>query len=363
MHSGFESPPPSHHLLVVDVKRWTHGHAAEEPPQELVEHPLVASLRPEEQQAVAAICEFVDVPAGTLLLAQGAVATGLHLLLSGQVEVVVQVADRRHDVAVLGPGSVIGELSLLEGEERSAADVRALTDVRAARIAPEHDRELLAIDAVALQLDATARRRRATNRALRVPPVEAGTVDGRTLQLRPLWPEDWRQLAAGSGSGRVSEESLRMRFFQQPPMTERTFRRLTLTDHGAQFAWGAFVGDELIGIGRYALQAEDRRAAEMAVLVADDAQRKGVASRLIVAIAAAADAHGATELYALARAENEAVRGLLERYGASWTEGDEAGTIEARWPIAEVLRTSRDEVLEAGAHAAAAAVLGDVLDR
>lgn len=343
------------------MKRRNRSPQLPPPPQELAEHPLLASLRPDEQAAVAALCELRDVPADTTLVALGTPPNGLYLLLDGELDVTVQVGDRWHDVAVLGPGSLVGELSLLEADGRSAANVRTLTDVRVALVAPEHADELLAIDAVALQLDATARRRRATNRALRVPPVEAGQVDGRALQLRPLWPEDWRQLAAGTG--RVSEESLRMRFFQLPPMTERTFRRLTLTDHGSQFAWGAFIGDELIGIGRYALQAEDRKEAELAVLVADDMQRKGVASRLVVAIAAAADAHGATQLYALARAENDAVRALLERFGADWSLSEDGESIEARWPVEDVLGRNRDEILEEGAHAVAAAVLGDVLDR
>lgn len=328
---------------------------------DLVTHPLLERLRPDEQDAVAALCREVEVPAGVLVLEQDAPATGLHLLLEGQVEVTVQVAERSHDVAVLGPGAVIGELSLLERQRWSTADVRALTDVRAAVITPDHADEVLAIDAVALQLDAIARRRRATNRALRVPPVDAGTVDGRGLELRPLWPEDWRQLA--DGEGRVSEESLHMRFFNIPPMTERTFRRLTLTDHSAQFAWGAFVDGVLIGIGRYALQAEDRKEAELAVLVADEFQGRGVASRLVAAIAAAADAHGASELYALARAENVPVHRLLERFGAAWERGEEEGTVEARWPVADALACVDDALLKAGAHAAAAAVLGDVLDR
>ena len=330
-------------------------------PGDLLDHPLVAGLRRDEQRAVAALATLVEVPSRSLLLQRDAPAAGLHLLLEGSVEVTVQVADRLHDVAVLGPGSVVGELSLLEGEDRSAADVVALTDVRTAVIARVHAGELLAIDAVALQLDAIARRRRATNRALRVPPVDAGTVDGRPLQLRPLWPEDWRLLSAGEG--RVSEESLHMRFFNVPPLTERTFRRLTSIDYGRQFAWGAFVGGELVGIGRYALQAEDRATAELAVLVADDMQRKGIATRLVAAIAAAADAHGATELAALARAENDAVRGLLGHFGASWQDADDDGVVQARWPVADALAAIDDQLLLGGAHAVAAAVLGDVMDR
>jgi acetyltransferase len=194
-----------------------------------------------------------------------------------------------------------------------------------------------------------------------VPPVRAGRVDGRELLLRPLWPEDWRQYS--QGSVRVSDESLRMRFFHLPPLTERTFRRLTRIDLTAQFAWGAFVGDQLIGVGRYALQAEDRRAAELAVLVADDFQGQGVATRLVTALVAAADAHGATELIAIARAENEPVRRLLGRFGAAFHDGEEDGTVRAQWPVAAALAAADDPLLTASAHAVAAAVLGDVLDR
>ena len=306
------------------------------------------------------LCEEVRLPAGSLLTQHGDPAPGLHLLLEGHVEVVVWVHGEPHDVAVLGPDRWVGEVALLGGEGRAGADVRALTDVRAAHVPAAVATRLLEVDAVALQLDAIARRRRATNRALRVPPVEAGEVDGVPLALRPLWPEDWRQLAGGTD--RVSSESLHMRFFEVPPLTERTFRRLTATNHRDQFAWGGFLGDRLVGIGRHALQGEDRGVAELAVLVADEVQGRGVGSRLVTAIAAAADAHGADELFALARAENAAVRVLLARFGAAWESGGEEGTVTARWPVAAALAAITDQALLQGAHALAAAVLGDVLD-
>lgn len=329
---------------------------------DLPDHVLLAPLSEREQAQVAALCEERVFPAGELVLEQDAATTGLHLLLDGHVEVTVHLAGSSHDVAVLGPGAVVGELSMLEGQDRSAADVRAIDEVRAAVVPPERAEELLAVDAVALQLDGLARRRRATNRALAVMPVLGGEVEGRALVLRPLWPEDWRQLAAGAGAGRVSDKSLHMRFFNPPPFTERTFRRLTATDHHDQFAWGAFVDDELVGVGRHALQAEDRGVAELALIVADDLQGQGLGGRLVTAIAAAADAHGADELAALARADNEPVRRLLERVGAVWQPGGEDDTVSARWPLAAARAAVADEGLWMGARAVASAVLGDVLD-
>lgn len=327
---------------------------------DLLDHPLLAPLAPREQRAAAKLCEEVTLPAGTALLQRGQPANGLYLLLDGHVEVMLHVNEEPHEVALLGPGSVVGELSLLTDEDQSGADVRALTDVRAAIVPRRHARKLLAIDAVAIQLDAIARVRRATNRALRVPPVEAGMIDGRVLELRPLWPEDWRQFA--TGIERFSETSLRKRFFHLPRFTEQTFRRLTATNHRDQFAWGATLDGEPVGVGRHALQAEDRSVAELALIVADDLQGKGIGWRLVAAIAAAADAHGAKELYALALADNTAVKVLLRSFGAEWKRGADPSTVEARWPVATALDAVRDKVLLESAHAVAAAVLGDVLD-
>lgn len=327
---------------------------------DLATHRLLAPLTAEERAAVLPLCEEVLLPAGTQLVRQGAPAPGLHLLLEGHVEVVVWVDGVPHDVALLGPGSWVWEVALLAGQDHAGADVHAVADVRAAHVPRDVATRLLDIGAVALQLDAVARRRRATNRALRVPPVEAGRVGGVPLGLRPLWPEDWRQLSAGTQ--RVSAASLRMRFFEVPPLTERTFRRLTATNHRDQFAWGAFLGDDIVGVGRHALQAEDRGVAEVALLVADDLHGRGVGSRLMAAVAVAADAHGADELFALARAENVAVQHLLTRFGARWHAGGEEGTVTARWPVATALAAVDDTVLLARAHAVAAAVLGDVLD-
>lgn len=328
---------------------------------DLIDHPLLEPLTKRERATVVGLCEEVTLAAGEILVRQGDPARGLHLLLDGTVEVTVHVNEEAHEVAVLGPGSVVGELSMLEDGEQSGADVRALTDVRAAVIPVAAASKLLEIDAVALQLDAIARVRRATNRALRIPPVDAGQIDGRPLELRPLWPEDWRQFS--SEIGRYSETSLRMRFFHLPKFTEQTFRRMTATNHRDQFAWGATLGGVGAGVGRHALQAEDRRVAELAVLVADDLHGRGVGTKLVAAIAAAADAHGATELYALALATNTGIKTLLRRFGAEWQRGADPTTVEARWPVATALAAVEDKVLLAGAHAVAAAVLGDVMDR
>lgn len=323
------------------------------------DHPLLTRLTDDERAAVLPLLDQREVPAGTDLVAQDESPRGLHLLLVGQVEVCRTIGGDRRELAVLGPGSWFGELSLLDGASTAMADVTALTDVQVAIVPPDRADELVAIDAIVVQLDAVARRRRATNIAMTSPPVRAGTVEGQTLELRPLWPEDWRQLAARRRP--VSDESLRNRFFNVPAKTERWFRGLTSIDLSDQFAWGAFLEGDLVGVGRHALQVEDRATAELAVLVSDDLHGHGVGSRLVTAVAAAADAHGASHLYAIARRDNLAVQSLLRAIGARWQATD-LETVEATWAVDDALAATRHGPLALATGRVASEILADVLD-
>ena len=90
--------------------------------------------------------ELRRLRAGDLLTRQGEAADELYLLLDGIVSVEVDEAT----VAELGPGSIVGERSLLEGGTRTAT-LRAVTPLRVAvaradqleRLSDEHRREEL----------------------------------------------------------------------------------------------------------------------------------------------------------------------------------------------------------------------------
>jgi len=75
--------------------------------------------------ALAAALERHEFSAGDRLLQQGEASAGLHLLLSGRVEVVDVSGTRNHRIDYDGPGSVLGEMSLLTGQVCSA-DVIAM---------------------------------------------------------------------------------------------------------------------------------------------------------------------------------------------------------------------------------------------
>ncbi len=362
MHSGFESLPPSHHPPNdVDEDAGVDD-------ERVAAHPLLASLTDAERAEALPLVRVHEVPAGGVLTRQGRPGTGLHLVLEGAVRVAARSTGdgQVHELAILGPGSWVGEHSLRRDptppDEQPAAnaDVVALEPTTVGTVAPADGPTLLAIDAVHLQLSLVAGRRHATNRSLEVAPVEIGRVGDRPLVLRPLWPDDWRHLLAGTD--RVSEESLRMRFFHPPALTERTFRRLAALDLTDQFAWAALLDGELVAIGRYGRLREDRSHVEVAVLVVDEHQREGIGPKLLAALAVAADLHGATTMYAEARTANVGVRRMLEGVGATFTSGGEEGTVEARWSVADANADPRHAELRAAVRPVAAAVLAEVTD-
>lgn len=319
----------------------------------LARHPLVASLHDDERALLLPSVHLRDVEAGTRLIDEGDPPGPLLLVLDGEAE----VSRRGTEVALVGAGSWVGELALLD-DRAARADVQARTRMLLGVVATEDARRVLDLDAVAVQMDSLARRRRSANRAIEVAPVVADLRDGGRVALRPVVASDWHALA--EGDGRVSEESLRMRFFNEPPRSERRFRQLTDPDHRVEFAWAAVVDGELVGIGRYTLQAEDRSAAEFALLVADAHQRRGIGRLLVEAIVVAASVHGAAELVAIAREENLAVRQMLDRFGAPFVHGPQDGVVVARWPIEVALAGVGDDERYAALARAARVVLAPV---
>jgi CRP/FNR family cyclic AMP-dependent transcriptional regulator len=83
--------------------------------------PLLAALPEAELAALAPLLRERRYPRGAVILMQGDPGDSLFLLAQGQVKVVLIGEDGREVIlSVLGPGSFFGEMSLLDGEPRSA---------------------------------------------------------------------------------------------------------------------------------------------------------------------------------------------------------------------------------------------------
>ena len=90
---------------------------------------LFEGLSPQELQSIAALCQSRSFGAGEIITTQGEHGDELFVVSQGFVE--VTLADpgggESRTVVQLGPGQIVGEMSLVDRGPRSAT-VRALTD-------------------------------------------------------------------------------------------------------------------------------------------------------------------------------------------------------------------------------------------
>lgn len=118
--------------------------------------------------------------------------------------------------------------------------------------------------------------------------------DGGTAQVRPIVPDDADRLVAFFD--RVSDESKYLRFFApHPQLSAKDVHRFTHHDYVDRVGLAAVVGDAFIATVRYDRiepAADGATQAEVAFLVQDDQQGRGVASALLEHIAACARERG-----------------------------------------------------------------------
>ncbi len=100
--------------------------------------PLFSTCSQRELGQVATLTVPAEFAAGAVLTRQGATGGLAFVIASGKAEVV----RGSRKLATLGPGDVVGELSLIDGEPRSAT-VRALTDMEVLEISAEDLHRLL----------------------------------------------------------------------------------------------------------------------------------------------------------------------------------------------------------------------------
>ena len=95
-------------------------------------------------------------------------------------------------------------------------------------------------------------------------------------------------------------------------------RYLTKIDHHHHEAMVAIDTDtgRLIGVMRYIRSPDDPEEAELAALVVDDWQRRGVARSLLAKLSTHAAAHGVERYRAIVSPENTPVIAALRRMGA-----------------------------------------------
>jgi CRP/FNR family transcriptional regulator, cyclic AMP receptor protein len=102
---------------------------------------LCRTLSSAEIDTIAAIAETRDVPAGREIFREGEPGDGLFLVVSGEIDIVKQSSAGARSLAHLGAGSILGEISLLTSEARSATG-RALVDTKVLHLPMQAFRQL-----------------------------------------------------------------------------------------------------------------------------------------------------------------------------------------------------------------------------
>jgi acetate---CoA ligase (ADP-forming) len=165
--------------------------------------------------------------------------------------------------------------------------------------------------------------------------------DGSTMRLRPPGPEDAAALLAFFQS--LSDESLYLRFHGHPSVDARLVDPVLEPDW---FERGALIGaheDRVVAVANY-VRLRDVRTAEVAFAVADDFQGRGVGTRLLEQLAAAAGGVGIEEFVAEVLADNTAMLRVFTDAGFEATRETVLGTTEVRLSLAptETLRERMD---------------------
>ena len=166
--------------------------------------------------------------------------------------------------------------------------------------------------------------------------------DGQSILLRAATPADVPAVEAFMGT--VSRESLQMRFMGGVAMVSRRFvEELCINDPKDRFCLLAIVGEapahRVVGLGNY-VSLGGRGRAEVAFMVADDHQDRGIGTLILERVAGIAAGNGYVGFEAEVLADNQKMLGVFERSGFVAKQAFEGGCIHVEFPVggAAVLR-------------------------
>ena len=267
--------------------------------------PLAARLRP------------LSAAPGQVLMRQGEQAVSFLLIASGVAEVAHADANGDASVVTVGPGFIVGEIALLRDAPRNATVTakEALTGWIGGR---EAFAIMLEAPPMMASLVRTARQRLASY----VAPIQVPLRGSSDLYLRPVLPGDNERMA--HGPVQFSSETLYRRF-----QTTRTPGRALLSylfevDYVDHFVWVITDGPNgpVVADARFVRDVADPTVAEVAFMVGDEYQGRGIGTFLMEALAVAARSDGVKKFTARVLADNQAMRAMLDHRGAQWHRDD-----------------------------------------
>ncbi|MFC4858523.1 GNAT family N-acetyltransferase [Actinophytocola glycyrrhizae] len=175
-------------------------------------------------------------------------------------------------------------------------------------------------------------------------------ADGGTVHLRPIVPSDADALLAFHG--RMSVRTRYLRYFgAYPQIPPRDLTRFTTVDHHDRVAFVALLGDDIVAVARYE-RIDHGPSAEVAFVVEDRHQSRGLGPILLEHLAAAARESGIERFVAEVLAENSAMLRVFRAAGYQVTREMEEGVFHLEFAIdpteeSVAVARSREQAAEA----------------
>jgi acyl-CoA synthetase (NDP forming)/RimJ/RimL family protein N-acetyltransferase len=169
-----------------------------------------------------------------------------------------------------------------------------------------------------------------------IPPhweADVIAADGGTVHLRPICPEDAEGLVGLMD--RSSDQTRYYRFFgPMKRLSDKDLHRFTHVDHVDRVAFVLLLGGQLIGVGRYD-RLPDTDEAEVAFLIEDAHQGRGLGSVLLEHLAAAARERGIARFVAEVLSQNSRMVRVFLDAGYEPRRTYEDGVVHLTFPIVQ----------------------------
>ncbi len=260
--------------------------------------------------------EDLQARVGDVLMRQGDHADFFVILASGTVRICHESDEGATYSIDVGAGQIVGEIALLRNTSRIAT-VIAETPLVGWRGGDDAFAELIELPGVLQLLVRTARQRLAAF----ITPIPVRARDGTELLLRPVLPGD--SVRTTSSHVEFSADTLYRRFMTARRPSKALMDYLFEVDYVDHFVWVITDQDDLVvADARFVRDMADRSVAEIAFIVGDDYQHKGLGSFLMKALSVAAGEAGVQKFTARVLSDNLAMRRILNSYGAVWERED-----------------------------------------
>lgn len=175
-------------------------------------------------------------------------------------------------------------------------------------------------------------------------------ADGGVVHIRPITPDDAFRLVAFHS--RLSEATRFLRYFEaHPKLSAEEVYRATHVDNRSRVGLLAILGDDIIAVGVYEGEP-DATTAEVAFVVDDAHQRRGLGSVLLEHLAGAAAENGIETFVASVLAENPGMVRVFEDAGYQVNGTDDGYIVELEFAIdpseaLQQVRNARERASEA----------------